>query len=211
MKDNFAQRWNTIFLDQGNILQWERPLKEGYYDSGWRNNGETKIIKFLGNENIEEEIANFLINASSAVYLAKIAFYSREKGGSLWEETDKPSNPFERKVLFSGGINIYRKGQIPGTKIKGTDKVVGGKLWTARDCEDGFLNGNGLRNVIFGGEVLERDKERVIENIIEGYEIQERNEEQAEFSARHDNYMKGAHDHHEKTYGTFGRVPFSMM
>lgn len=210
MKDNFAQRWNPIFLKRGNILPWERPVKKGYYRLGLELDGKTEIIKFLGNENLEEETANFLVNASSAMYLADIAFYSRKNGGILWEGKDKPSNPFERKILFSGGINIYRKGQIPGTEIKGTDLVVSGKLWTARNCNSDFLNGKGLRNVIFGGEVLERDKERVVENIIEGYETQERNKERAESSARHENYMKGAGDHHESVYGTFGRTPFSM-
>jgi hypothetical protein len=164
----------------------------------------------MGIESVREETRNFLVNASAAKYVADVARYSSKDGGILWRRKEV-TNPMETSVLFSGGISIYKKGQIPGTEIDGKDLATNGKIWAARECGGGKVGEISLSDVVFGGEIFERDKDRFIRQVVNGYQVQADKKAGARSSVVHNSYRRGAMDHHEKTYETFGsRVPFGM-
>ena len=199
--DNEKETKDLIFLHDWMIHQWERPLKEGYFRTGLTYDGKTELKKFLGQEIFNDFVGNYFVNAFAAMYLADI---SRSSGSlQILEEDPELINPLQEEVLYVGGIQIYNKGIVPGTKINGLDFLNSGKIWFAEK----FLgNGkNSLKKLILGDLNLKKDSIKRIEKIIQGYEFQEKEEKNAQFRREHENFRSGYNQSQEAAFGTFGR------
>jgi hypothetical protein len=145
-----------IFLKNGRILPWKRPPVKGEICMLNEYDGSTELKEFLGFEKIEEIVGHFRLIATSAIYLADIAYLSDV--GIRCEAN--VSGEIEEKILFSGGISIYRLGEISGTNINGYDLEIQDKIWTS------VYPYKDLRSLIFSNS---SDRLGRIEAIIEGY------------------------------------------
>lgn len=184
-----------IFLEDGSILPWMRPVGEGYIESPFFHmlNGSTKIKQFLEYPTLDTQVGKYTIFASAAMYLADIA-----RLGKIRYKLDENEQPkAEEEILFAGGIQIYQNGIIPGTEIKGMDFVKAGHIWCAQKPETIPRDSDGLKRIIFGHEETTEGKEKRIEAIIRGYEYQERKEEEREDHVRFESYRSGKFDQWE--------------
>ena len=159
----------NIFLEDGSIVLWDAPPKKGNRTMPYRYNGSTELIEQIGIDSIDEELGPFRIIGSAAKYLADIIHLNQEEPYIIGK---KVTGDIKREILFDGGIDIYRKGQIPGTELQGYDLEGHGRIWTATEPEEIFLNSDGLKNMIFDNS--SDDIER-IEAILKGYETKEKN------------------------------------
>lgn len=185
-----------IFLDQGDIIVWDKPVRKGYFSTRhfMMPNGITEI---LGNG----EIVNFdlkinsekgyTIVASATRYPALIARQDRENPLCLDVEKDLEAarKRAQKTNLFDGGIQIYSWG-IPGTEHKGWYLERNGRIWLASD-EASF------GQVILGENKTDEERANKIERILEGYQVQDDNDRAAESRARHDAYRNGTLDERE--------------
>jgi hypothetical protein len=155
-----------IYLYDNRILPWKRPLEPGQRPNLLQHNGLTDLVEELGINVVNEEIGNFKVIASAVRYLAKIAFCSRDNplafDGQITSEVEK-------KILFVGGIEIYRKGLLPGTKINGYNLERQGKILVTTNLEEQYKSSDGLKKLIVTNK---KDLNR-IESILLGYKLQE--------------------------------------
>lgn len=174
----------NIFLEDGSILPWERPLKEGYMSMLYMYNGSTKLIEQIGFDSLDETIGPFKIIGSATKYLADIIHL----GDDYIRMGEPVSGDEKREILFTGGLTIYRQGQIPGTEIQGYDFERHGKIWIARNPEDQYNSSNGLKNLI-----LDNSSNPIarIEAILSGYQTREENAERAQSRREHENWERG--------------------
>ena len=121
-----SKKGSKIFLNDGSILQWERPLPPGTISMLYMYHGKTKPVKSFGFDVIDKKEGRYRVIASAQKFLAQIA---RSKGmcpADLREELK-----LEEEILFEGVIAIYTKGQIPGTELEGYDLIREGEIWYA--------------------------------------------------------------------------------
>ena len=179
-----AEEKRRIFLDDGSIFPWERPARSGYTEGPeilvdiclW----STRLVEQVGFELMDEEAGPFRVVASAAKYLVDLArMKHREKG-----VTNEP----KRELLFSGGMTVYRKGEIPGTKLQGYDFERKDRIWFATAPEKRFLDSGGLKHLIFGDEPNQIGR---IEAILEGYRTQDENDRRAESRRVHEYWKLG--------------------
>lgn len=159
----------NIFLEDGSIVLWDTPPKKGNRTMPYRYNGSTELIEQIGIDLIDEELGHFRIIGSAAKYLADIIYLNQKEPYIIGK---KVTGDIKREILFDGGITVYRKGQIPGTEQNGYTLERHGRIWTATEPEEIFLNSDGLKNMIFDNS--SDDIER-IEAILKGYETKEKN------------------------------------
>ncbi len=160
-----------FFLKDDSILSWERPIEDGYRRLSFWYNGSTKIIEQIGFDTIDEVVGSFKIIGSTVKYLVDIIYLD---DGWFKLPDEFVSGEKKREILFSGGLTIYKKGQIPGTEIQGDNLERQGNIWVARSPEPQFYNSNGLKNLIFGNppDFIGR-----VESILLGYQTQEDKQE----------------------------------
>jgi len=159
----------NIFLEDGSIVLWDIPPKKGNRTKPYIYNGSTELIEHISIDSIDEEIGHFRIIGSAVKYLADIIYLNQEEPYIIGK---KVTGNIKREILFDGGIEIYRKGQIQGTELRGYDLEGYGRIWTATEQEDRFFSSDGLINMIFNNS--SDDVER-IEAILKGYETNEKN------------------------------------
>jgi len=190
-----------IFLNNGSILPWERPLPPGIYSMLDNYDGKTNVMNFIGYGVFNCRLDSYRVNASAAVYRASIL----PTTGFL-RSLPEGAKPID-SLLFSGGIQVFQSGKIPGTEIDGEDFILNGRIWTSIPYESQNPQ-DALETLILGkNKKLEL---AIVKGIILGYQTQKNNAEDAESRARHQAYKDGALDHHESTFGTFSSVPFNM-
>ena len=164
-----------FFLEQGNIFEWDRPVREGFIRMPQIYPGSTELVEQLGSDYFNKTFGSFWISASATKYLADIDLANDD----WFNEETKEREP-QRMVLFSGGITIYKQGVIPGTEITGYDAERNGLIWTVRNPEKIFLSENGLENMIFEGcNNIPKNIER-IQTILDTYQHQEDSAREAE-------------------------------
>ncbi|GBE20590.1 MAG TPA: hypothetical protein ENG87_03370 [Candidatus Pacearchaeota archaeon] len=159
---------NLIFLNDESICDWERPLRKGYFRMPKYWVGSTEIVEFMGSDFVREGVVgSYFINASASKYLADIIPFSHD----VW--TDNQDIKPERRLLFEGGIQIFREGEIPGTKIKGNYLIINKKIWCAKEPKDNLVGANALKNLLF--EETPKHKTRIerVKAIVDGYLLQE--------------------------------------
>ena len=172
---------SNVYLNEGGILPWERPLPPGHISMLHMYEGSTNVVGYAGLDTIDELVGPFLVQVRAAKYLADIARIN-QWGGS--------SGELKREVLFSGGILIFKNGLIPGTEIEGSDLVQDGDIWVARSATDLYAADGSLRKLIFEGLDGE-DRVKRIESIINGYKTQKEKREEAENKSRYEDYQRG--------------------
>ena len=176
---------NPIFLNQGSILPWERPLGEGVVSMLQFCNGSTTLVSQIGFDAINETFGDYNVIASAAKYSADIARLQSSSFVRMMLE-DKTSNEPKNEILFSGGISIYKFGVIPGTKLRGYDLAVSDKIWAGFNSSPLLLSDKGLLTLIKGkNPVLQ------IERIVAGYNAQKRAAAEAEGRARQHSFESG--------------------
>ncbi|MFH1210644.1 MAG: hypothetical protein V1645_01890 [archaeon] len=199
-----------IFLEDGSILPWERPLPEGTISMLHHFQGSTKIKDYFGRGALDTERGPYVVSATAAVYLADIG---RGRALAFTMEGDKKTKP-EEEILFVGGIQIFKNGTVPGTKTKGLDLATNGHIWYAEkqdklgymDGEGRFTSGDlvrGLKHIILGEDKETKETIARIEMIVRGYKYQEATEERRQSDREIDNYRKGKLDalEHGGRYG----------
>jgi|GEM_PF-998207 len=195
----------TIYLDSRDVIMWKRPPKKGYYRLPDVRNASTEIIESMGMDTLEDEVGEYRIHASAAKYLANIRRLDRENE-ILLDGEDFGREP-KKAVIFSGGIQIYKEGLLPGTEIEGFDLEKQGRIWTAKRDTRVYRSPSGFKDVIWGKAVTKDGMVRRIRGIIRGYEEQERARERSRSDALNRQYKRGQRDQHENEFGTFSPRP----
>lgn len=162
-----------FILKDGSILPWERPIRAGYMSNLFLYNGSTKIIGYLGFDNLDENIGQFKIIGSASKYLVDIVHLNRE---NPFKSSGDKIGEKKQEILFSGGIIVYRQGQIPGTEIEGYDFEKNGKIWVTKEPLERYKSKDGLKNLIFENS---QDYGGRIEEIISYYQNEEDEAERA--------------------------------
>lgn len=182
MTEEEQKEKEKIFLARGSILRWERPLKKGCISLLHMYDASTKLVGQIGLDLINEEVGPFKIVGSAAKYLADIVYL-----GKNWYRDGPVTGEVKQEILFSGGLAIYRKGEIPGTEIQGYDLERRGRVWIAKKPEEQFFNSDGLKNLVLGTtpDVVGR-----IEAILEGYQTQKDNERSAQRERERENLRR---------------------
>lgn len=91
-----------IYLDDGSIRDWDRPLREGYFRMPPVYEASTEPIEVLEVDIIDETLGGYRVVATAAKFRAKIQRINRDK---IWEPNP---NPVQEEILFSGGITILK-------------------------------------------------------------------------------------------------------
>lgn len=152
-----------IFLDDPSILPWERPLPKGSISMLRFANGKTIPVGFCGIEALNISQGIYRVGGSAAVYVADISHVpTGEESGFLWEREDRT----QRELLLLGGIQIYKKGKVPGTKVNGYDLKASGRICYSTPFGEGYFEGL-LSRVVLGSGSRSN-----IARIISGYEMQ---------------------------------------
>ena len=176
-----------IFLCDGSILPWERPVEEGSISMLHTFNGSTNMIESLGLEALDQVVGPFRIVASAAKYLTDLA---RLDPRDKWRDGTKVTGKVNREVLFSGGITIYREGVIPGTKINGYDLECEGTIWVAKTPVEQFNVLGGLQQLT----LTSTPNNNPIEAIIVDYKKRESAQHERVSSERYDAFLTGQED-----------------
>lgn len=203
-KKDTEETEKVIFLNDWNVREWERPLKPGFIQirSYEEFNGHTQLKKFLGLDFVDVISGNYTVFGSAAKYIADIALEDIKK--PFRDAKGKPTNPIRERILFSGNLQIYRSGTIPGTNIMGQDYLMeesGGRLWFCVPVLPEFIKLGGLQEAIFANS---QNRIEQIEAILKGYKIQEEKERKDRFSREHEAYQRGRGNEREALRGTFG-------
>ncbi|MBI4158741.1 hypothetical protein HY500_00600 [Candidatus Woesearchaeota archaeon] len=180
---------SNIYLVENDIHHWETPLPKGTIR--YRpliDLSRTELISPLGMESVREKGSRYMVEASAAIYLARILRRGSSKQGE--------------ELLFEGNIGIYQIGTIPGTELYGYYLRKERKIWLARPNTPRFrekseLHRSGLCRVIFGEATTERGRDERVRAIIRGYEVTP--EETKRISLE------------ERKHGNFGRLPEDVM
>jgi hypothetical protein len=120
-----AERPEAVYLNNGDVLPWERPLPPGSASMLHMYNGSTTPRAMIGVDVLDETVDQFRVVASAAKYLADIARIpdGAQFSGCFEDEKAVP----EEAILFSGTIAIYAGGIVPGTEFQGYDLKAHGK------------------------------------------------------------------------------------
>jgi hypothetical protein len=128
----------------------------------------------------------YFLVANAVSYLAKVKL---------------PKSPEKITNLFHGGIQIYGLNNVE----KGNSESLylplrNGIIYQTTEDIPALLS-----NIIFGNAQTDTEKEKRIEAILRGYELQEVSERNARSRASLRDYQRGQFDMEESTFGTFGR------
>ena len=198
----------AIFLTQGDLLLWERPLKPGYMrmPMGMKYNAQTELVESLGMEIFNRDVGRYSVQATAAKYSARVILLDKNVGlGVLIDRGDEIRGTLQRKIVFRGAITIYNKGQIPGTELEGFDLESTGRIWLARPPSLIYRSDQGLSRIILGKAVTEEGKERRIKAIIRGHEEIKNERANAIIEREHAAHQSGKFQTEEEIFGTFGR------
>ena len=192
-----------IFLSEGDVLPWEKPLKPGHIRSPMFSyyNGQTDLLESLGMDVVNEKLLNYNVQATSGKYLAKIIRLGEK---TYRDPSSKVEETPENLILFNGNIAIYSFGQIYGTELEGFDLKSTGRIWLARAPTDLLKSDKGLYHIVFGDEITEKGKAERIKAILNGHEQIKRDRESARFKREHESWRSGKNQEHERIFGTFG-------
>lgn len=175
-----------VVLDREDILFLKKPLLPGYMimDPGWKHDAYLKIIDVLGIDSVNESFGEYFhVNASAVKYLADVALFNGNR--IFCEDTDKtPTNPIERQILFSGGIQIFQKIDIEDQEINGYQFIRNGKIYSIAPDNDLYRESEGLSKLIFGEALTTEERSDRIRAIMRSYDDQELAENRAEDAAR---------------------------
>ena len=198
----------ALFLTQGNLFPWERPLKPGYIKipMGMKYNAQTELVKSLGMEIFNRDVGRYSVQATAAKYLARVILLDGSIGlNGMIDMNDEICGTFRRRIVFRGAITIYNKGQIPGTELGGFDLESTGRIWLARPYTLIYRSDQGLSRIILGQAVTEEGKERRIKAIIRSHEEIKRKRETTRLESECAAYQSGKSQTEERLGGTFGR------
>ena len=196
-----------IFLTQGDLLPWERPLKPGYMRMpiGMKYNAQTELVDSLGMEIFNRDVGRYSVQATAAKYSARVILLDRSIGLSgVIDRGDEIRGTPKRRIVFRGAITIYNKGQIPGTELEGFDLESTGRIWLARPPTLIYRSDQGLSRIILGKAVTEEGKERRIKAIIRGQEEIKRERETTRLERECAAHQSGKSQTIEEIFGTFG-------
>lgn len=198
----------ALFLTQGNLFPWERPLKPGYIKipMGMKYNAQTELVKSLGMEIFNRDVGRYSVQATAAKYLARVILLDKNVGlNGMIDLDDEIFGTPQRRIVFRGAITIYNKGQIPGTELGGFDLESTGRIWLARPYTLIYRSDQGLSRIILGQAVTEEGKERRIKAIIRSHEEIKKERANAIIEREHAAHQSGKSQTEEKAFGTFGR------
>jgi len=196
---------SLVFLFEEDLPMWETFLPDGYIHVPSIHSGYSKIISFLGVDQLNFESINYIAFASAAKYIAEVL---RFKEGCYTEEDKRKPR---QEIVFHGNIVIYQ-GSIDTCScldetegLKGFKLVNNSEIWLGRNPSEPLLETGGLSKLIFGNAKSKSEKEEVIRRVSGGYISQEDEERRRASKARSEDYRKGEADHAEQAFGAFGR------
>ena len=191
-----------IFLSEGNVLPWEKPLGPGYTRGFMAYNGQTDLLESMEMDFVNESFPGYNVQATAAKYLARII----RLGKNIYRNSsDEVEGTPEDLILFNGNIAIYLAGKIPGTELEGFDLESTGKVWLARTPTDLLRSNRGLYHLVFGDETTEEGKVERIKAILNGHEQIKRDKESIRLKRKHEAWKDGKNQENERIFGTFGR------
>lgn len=192
----------SVYLNDGSILPWERPVGEGEISLLRMYNGSTTLVDFLGLEPLNVHVGenprslddprgpstSYHLIGSAAKYLADIGRLSKGEEFNI----DRGKSPeIRREILFYGNIGIYQFGIIPSTKIMGYDLVQQGRIWTANSEIEVAKIPGGLTRLILGSFGTPDQAVKRVEAVIAGYKDQEENRRRAQLKAENNAFVRG--------------------
>jgi len=204
MAEKKKREVQPIFLNQAGIRLWSY---EGLMDLPGRwGVPTTKLIQDLGMEVIDEHAKNWRITGSVTKYLADVMRYDPKKdyknlmaygGDGKFEPT--------REILFTGGIEVYKNGVVPGSEIQGYHLVAHGEVFLAKPPATGHIESENFYDYLFKDRDTPQELANTIELIAQGYLTQEKAERERQWEAKHRSWKSGRDGALEQIYGTFGR------
>ncbi len=198
----------ALFLIQGDLFMWEKPLKPGYMRMpiGMKYNAQTELVASLGMEIFNRDVGRYSVQATASKYLARVIFLDKNVGLSgMIDPNEEICGTPQRRIVFRGAITIYNKGQIPGTELEGFDLESTGRIWLARPYTLIYRSDQGLSRIILGKAVTKEGKERRIKAITIGHEEIKKERANAIIEREHAAHQSGKSQTEEKAFGTFGR------
>lgn len=204
-----GEKGPKIFLNNGSIVDWDRPLKPGYIKLPIQPKGYTEIVDFIGIDTVDSGTSQYSVKASAAKYLANIMRVDPKNPYLYLGEEFDPKTKVE--ILFSGSITVYTDGKIPGTEFDGLDLEKVGRIWIAKRPNKMVRTPQGLSYVVLGMARTGVGINKRIRAIIRGYDHQENVKRERVSDAIHESYQRGEREYHESMFGTFSRVPFKKF
>ncbi|MBP7708646.1 hypothetical protein KA107_03090 [Candidatus Pacearchaeota archaeon] len=185
---------DPIFLNDKDIIMWERPCPPGYRNLlGIKPHASTRLTEFIGASGYKCPVKDYRIIAHSEIYRANISRLDKEHPLIFPGEKRQITNPEEDCYLYGGGIVIAKRGVIPGTEIDGEYIERQGKIWAARPYDARRTPGDEIfEDLLFGTNTNISRVER-IEQIIAGYEFQKRAEQERISDVSHASWERGRH------------------
>lgn len=181
------KKLEPIFLNNDRILPWKTPKVKGVVSMLDHYDGITKPVSFAGYDCMSIGLGQYLVVASAGRYSADIARLADRK----FLDDGKLTNPIVRELLFKGGVEIYKTGNIAGTDFRGLDLVAFGKIWDAIPLEGRSPGSMLLNELIFGKSRVKSEQIGRVEKIIEGYRLQERENRKAQDRRASESYSRG--------------------
>ena len=161
---------HTFYLTESGVLSWWRELG---------NLGSTTLVEGRGFDSVEETVGVYKVHAQAAMYLADIVRLNFSCSNN------EPS----REILFSGGVAVFREGQIRGTGIQGYSYIHRGDIWVAKAVPKEPTE-YGLRQLLFA-DLEGDDRIARVEAIIEDCQRQTESTARAEAAARGRSFQEG--------------------
>ncbi|VVB80208.1 Uncharacterised protein [uncultured archaeon] len=205
--------WPMVFLSRNEAITLDTPEPpcppdrvSFRGDLGVGPAGSTEVLDFLGLDIVNVQTPNYHLIASASKYLVSMIPWNGKDHWFSKEERD--SRTPEQRVLFDGGIAIYRVGSIPSSQgIKPNKEVRGsyhernGRIWLSRKD---LIENPDLSLVLFANSTADDEKERRVEMILRAYEHQDMLRSDARHRAIYGEYARGRKDQIESDFGTFG-------
>jgi hypothetical protein len=157
-----------------NILQWGLTgfAENSYYMLG----ANTVLRKNLGIEFFEDRTDNYRVQASASKHLIGLHRSDREHFGVPLDKLE-----LKDEIFFKGVIAVYNKDEL----------LQDGPIWTAFKLSDKFSQEDGLSKVIFNDAKTDKEKDTVIEAIVNAYVEREIAIEHEKLHAQHNSFQNG--------------------
>ena len=180
---------DKIHLIEKDIVSWEKPLREGYMETGAGYNGKTELIRSLGMDVVSETISDYIVYATAVKYNSTIIRLGEER--LLYGPSDKIEGTPENLILFSGNIAIYFAEQAVDANLKAFDLESAGRIWIAKNPTEALESHHGLYHLIFGNEITEEGKIKRIQDILNGHEQLREERESAQANRESESWEDG--------------------
>ena len=188
---------DVIFLEDDSIIGW-RPLKKGYIRNPLIEmcGALTEIKEYRSFDSFNIRIQDYVISGGVLMYIADLVRF--DKNNLEKREKLRP----KKELFFMGGLQIFKKEVIPGTNLNGFYLITNGRIWFTKEFLEDSIN-NSFYSHIFNDK-KDKGKIEIINKIIKGYGLQEKQKNLGNRNSIHEIYMRGRRDTQEEICGTFG-------